>query len=565
MNKTISANIGGRIFNIEEDAYEKLNAYLSSIRRYFGSKETADEIISDIELRIAELFMERTSDAKQVITLKDVNEIISIMGEPEQFAESGEEEESTNGRTYTRGSGKRRVFRDPDDKVVFGVCSGISAYMGWDPIVLRIAFAVALIFFGSGLLLYILLAIIIPTAKTTAEKLQMRGEPVTVENISKKVSESFEDMKEDLKNFGKKNDLNEERFKSEGERIGQFFTKVGHFIVSLLTLLVSFIARLLGVAFFLVAIFAILALLSAFLGWEFAFHMSDGHIFWDDQLNRLIESAFDSALQRQLFLWGLAGILIIPFVGLFVIAIRLLFNYKKGSRITGAALTGIWIACVFLAAYPAMHLLKNFRVEATYSEVEPIPEVESDLLVIDIEKSEEPSYQFRTGLGRGQTFFQGIVTFPGLDSTDIWYTGKNQLTVAMNESDSTFRLEAERSARGASQKDAINNASQIITHYSFSGDSLRMYPWFALKKGQPIRDQKVQYTLYVPVGKRVHFSKGSVNLIFDVPNVTNTYDADMVGHTWVMTQNGLTCETCTERSNRSKRIKIEYDNTGSSY
>lgn len=564
MNKTISANIGGRIFNIEEDAYEKLNAYLSSIRRYFGNQETADEIISDIELRIAELFLERISDAKQVITLKDVNEIISIMGEPEQFAESGEEEESTS-KTYTKGSGKRRIFRDPDDKVVFGVCSGISAYMGWDPIVLRIAFAVALIFFGSGLLLYILLAIIIPTAKTTAEKLQMRGEPVTVENISKKVSESFEDMKEDLKNFGKKNDLNEERFRSEGERIGHFFTKVGHFIVSLLTLFVSFIARLLGVAFIVISILAILALLSAFLGWEFAFRISDGELFWDDHIKLIIASAFESELQRQLFLWGLAGILIIPFIGLFLIAIRLLFNFNKVPRYTGAALTGLWIACVVLTAYPSIKLLQNFQVEATYSEVEALPEIGSDLVIIDTQKSEEPSYRFRTGLGKGQTFFHGIVTFPGLDSTDIWYTGKNQLTVAMNESDSIFRLEAERSARGASQKDAINNASQITTHYTFSGDSLRMYPWFALKKGQAIRDQKVHYTLYVPVGKKVYFTKDAANLIFDVPNVTNTYDADMVGHTWIMTRNGLTCETCPEPENPGKRIPIEFENTESSY
>lgn len=198
MNKTVTVNIGGRVFNIEESAYQKLNNYIETIRSYFDGSEGVDEIISDIELRIAELFMERVTDQKQVITNADVDYVVSIMGKPEDYVDNDEEEYSESTET------SKRVFRDPDNRVFFGVCGGISAYFGWDPIVLRALFVIVTLFYGSGVLIYLILALIIPKAKTTAEKLQMRGEPVTVENISKKVNESVNTMREDIKDFGKK-------------------------------------------------------------------------------------------------------------------------------------------------------------------------------------------------------------------------------------------------------------------------------------------------------------------------------------------------------------------------
>ena len=113
-----------------------------------------------------------------------------------------------------------RVFRDPDDKLLFGVCSGLSAYLGWDPIILRALFVVSTVAFGFGPLVYIILALIIPKAKTTAEKLQMRGEAVTVDNISKKVNESFTDIKDDITDFGKRNDISGDRVNNAGKHIG---------------------------------------------------------------------------------------------------------------------------------------------------------------------------------------------------------------------------------------------------------------------------------------------------------------------------------------------------------
>ena len=196
MNKTVTVNIGGMVFHIEELAYEKMKKYLEAIRGYFTSSDGRDEIIQDIESRMAEMFNERIGTARQVVTEEDVEFVINAMGKPEQVA--GEDEES-NQNSYSgsaRTTGERpyrRLYRDPEDRVIAGVCSGFSHYVGIDPIWIRLAFAVAFFIFGSGLLLYIILGFIIPKAQTPAEKLEMRGEPVNINNIRKTVEEEVAD------------------------------------------------------------------------------------------------------------------------------------------------------------------------------------------------------------------------------------------------------------------------------------------------------------------------------------------------------------------------------------
>lgn len=553
MNKTINVNIGGRVFNIEEAAFEKLSNYINSIRGYFGRDSSAEEIIADIELRIAELLLERTNEQKQVVIAKDVNEVIAIMGRPEEFAESADEDEPRSSKTY-RGHASKRVFRDPDDKVIFGVCSGVSAYFGWDPLVLRILFAAAFLFFGSGLLLYILLALIIPSAKTTAEKLQMRGEPVTVENISKKVSESFGDIKDDLKDFGKKNNINEERLKREGKRVELFFRKLGQFILNILRLIGEILGRFTGAALFLAAVLAILVLMSALLGWDFAFKVSDGNMFMDEHLHQFANAVFADNTQRNLFLWGVGGLTIIPFVLLLLLSVRLLFSYRKIPGYTAVVLGIFWIFSLGAVAFTGIRLYKEYHVETGYSEVIDLPNPDAEVIIIDMADTGEPEYSFSTGFGSGRAFFHGTVTFPGLDSTDILYTGKNKFTVAMADNNNSYELEVEKKARGAGRKDAVNNARDIQTLHEINGDSLRIYPRFALKKGQKIRAQEVLYTLHVPVGKRVHFTRSAGSVMYDVPNISNTYDEDMAGKTWIMTRNGLACESC-----RQEKKSVESD------
>lgn len=211
MKKVENVNIGGTPFYIDEDAYVKLMKYLRTIERHFSSSEGCEEIIEDIEFRLAELFTEQIKPRK-IISNKDLDRIIEIMGTPDEFGashsmfEDGDDEESYDHETYQTG---RRLFRDGEDKVIGGVCSGLTAYFGLkDPLILRILFV--LLFFGAGIsfLPYIILWILVPQARTASDRLAMTGKPVNIENIAKQVEDeliTLKDKVQDLgKNFGKK-------------------------------------------------------------------------------------------------------------------------------------------------------------------------------------------------------------------------------------------------------------------------------------------------------------------------------------------------------------------------
>ena len=194
MKITVSINIGGIAFHIDEDAYTELKIYLRSLDRHFAKEESSAEIMSDIESRIAELLKERLSDFKQVVTLQDVLDVINILGTPEDI---GSED---SGSTYTRISrpGYHRMYRDPDNRIIAGVCSGMGAYWRIDPWIVRVIFIVASTTRGLGALVYIVLWIVLPEAKTTAQKIEMKGEPVNIHNIKDSVKDEFKNVKRNM-------------------------------------------------------------------------------------------------------------------------------------------------------------------------------------------------------------------------------------------------------------------------------------------------------------------------------------------------------------------------------
>jgi phage shock protein PspC (stress-responsive transcriptional regulator) len=189
MKRTLSVNLGNRVYNIDDDAYARLKEYLDRIEGYFSDQKEREDIINDIELRISELFAERLNLTRQVITLADVEDVIRIMGDPREIT-GAEEEPYTERRQY----GPRRIYRDPDDRMIGGVCGGLAAYVGMDPVIVRILFILFLIF-GIGLLVYIILWIVVPEARTTAQKLDMRGDSVNASNIGNFFRDEFESVK----------------------------------------------------------------------------------------------------------------------------------------------------------------------------------------------------------------------------------------------------------------------------------------------------------------------------------------------------------------------------------
>ena len=206
MNKTKTVNLAGINFYLDEDAYIKLEDYLTQLKAHFKNQEGAAEILRDIEIRIAEIFQQKISHPQEVITVSTVQDVIATLGRPGDF----DQDETAEAPGSRNQSHKKRLFRDVDNRMLGGVCSGLGAYLNLDPVIIRVIFLVAILS-GISLLVYLVLWIVIPPALTTAEKIEMQGNPVNIENIEKVIREemnnlknTFDDLSEQAKNAFKR-------------------------------------------------------------------------------------------------------------------------------------------------------------------------------------------------------------------------------------------------------------------------------------------------------------------------------------------------------------------------
>lgn len=545
MNKTVTINISGIIFHIAEDAYEKLSRYLATIKGYFSDSDGRDEIMSDIESRIAEMLQGKVGPGKQVVLMADVDEVIAIMGKPEEFRTDSDGSSHSTGteapREEYRPSGRRRVFRDTDDRVLGGVCSGIGAYFNIDPLWLRIAFAISFFMFGTGLLFYILLWIIIPEAKTTAEKLEMRGERVDVNNISRTVSEEMESVKKRMETFGKQMGSKENR-----ERVRSGIDRLIDFIVSFFTA----VAKLIAVFFIIIGAILLMVMLSTLFGInDINIHHRGEHISFS--LYEGMNSFFTSS-QADLALTGLILLVGIPLIALIYLGIRLLFKVKEGSRIVKFTLLSLWIAGWVLVCIAGVQVSKDFDEKNTSREAYNLPQAPGSTLYLQLkrDKNEEltEAYDSRVMID---------------DWNIVQVNGKNIVfgypTVDIVESETdSFEIIIERSAYGATKKESLTRSKSIKYEFSQHDSILEFSPYFLVETDDKFRDQEVKVVVKVPRGKTIHLGKSMDKIIYDIHNVRGTWDGDMVNRRWVMTPSGLDCVDCEGLEDRRHHEHTEH-------
>jgi len=194
MKITLSINLGGWSFNIDEDAYAELKRYLKNLEIHFAGEDSSSEILSDIESRMAEIFRSRLTTYKHVITMDDVRHAISVLGTPEDISS----EEGTSTRDKFTSPGYHRMYRDPDHRIIGGVCAGTGAYWNMEPWIVRLIFFILAMMGGLGILVYLILYIVLPEAKTTAQKIEMKGEPVNIHNIKDSVKKEFDTVRKKM-------------------------------------------------------------------------------------------------------------------------------------------------------------------------------------------------------------------------------------------------------------------------------------------------------------------------------------------------------------------------------
>ena len=352
MKKTYNINLGGIVYHIDEDAYELLEDYLTNLRIHFDKEDEGEEIVHDMELRISELFTERLSERKQVITLTDVEEIISQMGKPEELSETSIEEDIQQSSCDTHESkGVKRLFRNPDNKVIGGVCSGMAAYFGWDVTLVRIFLIIFAILFKSIVIFYIVAWIIIPEAQTASEKLSMKGMEVNVENIGKTVTNGFEQVNNYMKS---------DKPRSLLQQIGEGIVSVVGFLLKCLLVF----AAVCCTPFLFVLLVVCFSLLMSAIGLIGSlpelFYVSMPYVDWS-----VISSSSGSAL-----LLSISGILVIgiPIVAFVHFLMSTFGGWKSmplGTRIT---LLILWLMALGIGTF----FMINFGLSAIHVDGCPI-------------------------------------------------------------------------------------------------------------------------------------------------------------------------------------------------
>ena len=519
MNKTININISGIVFHIDEDAYEKLENYLSSLRTHFAHSEGKEEIIGDIESRIAEILSEKMNERNaEVVIDSDVDEIISIMGNPEQFEDEDYEEETTTMSNRKRGTYKK-LYRDPRERILGGVCAGLSHYLRVDTIWVRLI--VFLSFFVTGgftLLLYGIFWAILPKAQTTADILQMQGEAVNVTNIEKKIS----------------NQIGEVR---EGIESGRARKGVEGFLSGFFRVLGELVRGFLKVLWWVIKIVLVIWLVSLLIG------LIAGFI-------SLIIGLFTTLPVASTFffspswLGGLSGILSLLFLGIPIAAIllflaRKIFKTKPLHNNYKWAMLGLWLLGGIGLLIIAASQIKQFSVEDEVVSTQAVNVYDSDTLYLKAADFKvDPSFEELPWInwdndarfGKKRLYFEKILL-------DVEKSKNDQIALIKKVS-----------ARGTTRQRAFERASAIQYDAVVSGNEVAFSPYLEIVKPDKWRYQEVDLTLELPEGKTVYLDESMREIIYDIKNVTNTHDRNMLGRYWTMTEEGLECIDCADIS-----------------
>lgn len=486
MKKIININLSSRLIPIEDSAYELLRQYLDSLKRYFSQEEGADEIVSDIEGRIAEVFQEKIRKGAHCITDEDVNEVKTAMGTPEQFGDEQPAGNNTSSQSqqqqqqnqqyafdpYVRP--RKRFYRDSDNKVIGGVCAGLAAYFRIDPVVLRILFVVTALLWGGGILVYLILWFATPEAYSTAEKLEMRGERVDVNNIKASVQEEMnqirarmEGMGEDVRNFSA--GRGKQYGRDAGSAIESFFRGLGNAIV--------WIAK----GFFL------------FFGFVLLFVMVVGLIAaasFSAVLLPIKDLIFADGNQSMLFWPALAMLVGIPILGLILFLVRKITGNRMQNKYAGMTLGFFWILGIVLAIALTVSVSRDFTTGDGIREPLHIEQPSTGRLIIsradellDIDD---------------HVLFDDHVRI----SDDTIVIGHIVINMQKSLNDQ-FSVEIEKKSKGRTSAEARDLARQIRFEISQRDSVLFLPSGFSIPRDSKYRLQRVYLTVYVPTGKQL--------------------------------------------------------------
>ncbi|MFV8373978.1 PspC domain-containing protein [Flavobacterium sp. LB1P62] len=476
MNKTVNINLGGMFFHIDEDAYQKLTRYFDAIKRSLSNSSGHDEIIKDIEMRVSELLNEKQKSDKHVVGLKDVDEVITVMGQPEDYII---EDELKGSQTYSDNTNRRskKLYRDKEKGMIGGVAAGLGHYFGIDAVWIRIVLLL-LVFagFGTGILAYIILWVVTPEAITTSEKLEMTGEPVNISNIEKKVREEFESVSGKIKNVDY--DKYGNQIKTGANRIGNSF---GDFIMTVFKVF----AKFLGVILIITGIATLICLLIA------VFTLGSSN-FIDVPWQSFIEAG--NFTDYPIWSFGLLMFFAvgIPFFFLTLLGFKLLSpNIKSIGNIAKYTLLALWIIAIAILISIGIKQASEVAYEGKTVQKETINLMPTDTLYVKFRYNDY--YTKSINERENFKFVQDSA------NTELIYSNNVRFQILHTDEKLPF-IQIEKMARGKSFQDAKKRAEKIKYTIKIEGNHLILDNYLLTEVTNKFRDQEVEIFLYLPEG-----------------------------------------------------------------
>ncbi|MCU0437971.1 MAG: PspC domain-containing protein [Raineya sp.] len=502
MKKNLSINIRGILLYIEEDGYEVLQEYLNKINTYFANYEGNKDIVEDIESRIAEIFLSKLDSYKQVITLEDVQALITQMGDITDFEVIEDPMEQIYHTTIQEKEySTKKLFRDDDNKVIAGVASGLAAYFGGGELIFRLLFILLAFIGGIGILIYLTLWFAVPVAKTITDKVAMKGEPITLNNIENNLKIALEDKKDDNKIVR----LIMAPFRLFARILSYLQPKVNMIFKQTS----QFLGKTLGI---FLSGFSVLSVVTATLVALIAFRWIDGDAYWgqDVPLNIMLNSIENL---NWITFFSYIGIFCLATL-IFLIGLGLIFKkrFVNNSLVWGLSATSFACLVLFFVLIPqtVIHFRKDYSIEK--EEVFPIDK--NKVLTLTINTIEGHDF-----------YYEDFIDVKG-------YEGNTIKVIKVWE------------AAGKNKEEALKHIEMVDYQISKKDSSLFFDNNITFKKDAKYRDQNLSLKVLIPYNQKFTFSKGFQRKTSLYSRVS--YDNENVKRTWFFTSNGLECEGCND-------------------
>lgn len=540
MNKTVNINLAGVFFHIDEDAFLKLQRYLDAIKRSFTDSQGRSEIIADIEARIAELFHEHLQNDKQVVSSKLIDEVIAIMGQPEDYLvdeEIFEDEPQTN---YVQRPSKK-LYRDTDNSYIGGVASGLGHYLAVDAVWLRLLWIILAL--GSGgtfIFIYLLFWILVPEAKTTAEKLMMKGEAVNISNIEKKIKKGFDNVADSVKNVDYEKYGNKVKSTSKN-----FFDTIGEILMFCLTLFAKFI----GIILIIIGITTLISLLIALFT-----------VGVTDVINIPGMDFLEVANSANVPIWLISVLAFfvigIPFFFLFYLGLKILINNLKSiGNIAKYSLLGIWVVSILGLVIIGVVQASEMAFDANTSTTQTLNIKSGDTL--NLKMQGESRY---SKILNQISYVSSIkLVYDEQDQQQIYNT--NVRLIVKSTKDSLAYVTITKNANGSSYQIAKDRAAAIDYGFKLENNHLFLNGYLTTNAKNKYRNQKVEVELYLPEGTILYADQNTYTYHRNGSYYNDILKNDYEEHYLEIITNDIKCLDCKEKD-LNIDIDIQKDSSG---